>query len=229
MAQVDAKLGKKVHDHLVSLGLETPMTPNSYDAGEKIELIQARMKEVMEIIGLDVTDDSLIETPRRIAKMWVNEFFSGLDYDNFPKCTTVENKMAAPDEFVCVKNIQVISVCEHHFLPFANFEGKGGAVVAYIPKSTVLGLSKCSRLVNFFAARPQIQERLTNQIAEALKVILGTEDVAVYIDATHTCMSLRGSRDPNASTTTCAMGGRFLTDNNIRNEFLNLSRSAMSN
>lgn len=228
MAQVDAILGKKVHDHLVSLGLETPMTPNDYARGHKIELIEERMKEIMQIIGLDVTDDSLIETPRRIAKMWVNEFFSGLDYNNFPKCTTVENKMAAPDEFVCVKNIQVISMCEHHFLPFANFDGKGGAVIAYIPKSTVLGLSKLSRLTEYFASRPQIQERLTNQIAEALKVILDTDDVAVYIDATHTCMSLRGSKDPSASTATCAMGGRFLVDANIRSEFLNLARTAMS-
>lgn len=228
MAQTDAILGNKVQEHLIKLGLETPIKRSGLTADQKRAIIEEKMAEIMTALDLDLTDDSLVETPKRIAKMYVNEFFSGLDYNNFPKCTTVENKMSAPDEFVCVKNIQVVSMCEHHFLPFANFEGNGGAVVAYIPKSTVLGLSKANRLVNFFCSRPQIQERLCNQIAEALKVILDTDDVAVYIDATHTCMSLRGSKDPSASTVTCAMGGRFLTDQNIRSEFLNLARSSFA-
>jgi GTP cyclohydrolase I len=185
------------------------------------------MEEVLDLLGLDRQDDSLIETPRRIAKMWVNESCAGLDYDNFPKCTTVENKMSAEDEFVSIGNIRVTSICEHHFVPFVGVnETYGGAVVAYIPKDNVLGLSKAARVVEFFARRPQVQERLTNQVAEALKVICETEDVAVFMNCTHLCMTTRGALDPGASTVTCAMGGRFQSDDNIRKEFLALARAA---
>lgn len=229
MAQTDAKLGKKVQLHLVAKGIETPMKDNGLDSGEKIEQITAHMESVLDLLGLDRQDDSLIDTPRRIAKMWVNESCAGLDYDNFPKCTTVENKMSAKDEFVLIDNIRVTSICEHHFVPFIGVNDTyGGAVIAYIPKDNVLGLSKAARVVEFFSRRPQVQERLTNQIAEALKVICETEDVAVYINATHLCMTTRGALDPGASTVTCAMGGVFSTNDNIRKEFLAQSRQAFA-
>lgn len=222
----NAHLGREVHKHLVSMGLETPMINNGLSTDEKIDKIEGLMEQVMNALGLDLEDDSLAETPHRIAKMYVKEIFSGLDYENFPKCTTVENKMAAEDEFVAVKNIKVTSTCEHHFLPFIGTgSGYAGAIIAYIPKEKVIGLSKLSRLVEFFARRPQIQERLTRQIAESLKYILGIEDVAVYIDAIHTCMTTRGVNDTGASTVTCAMSGKFLQDDNIRKEFLSLAKS----
>lgn len=224
MAQVDPKLGAKVHQHLVNLGLETPMIKNDLTDDQKIDKLTGLFSEFLTTIGLDLRDDSLVETPKRMAKMYVKEFFTGLNYDNFPKCTTVENKMSAEDEFVAVKNIRVVSMCEHHLLPFFRFDG---GVVAYIPKDQVLGLSKTTRLVEFFAARPQVQERLTNQIAEALKVILDTEDVAVYIDSSHTCMQIRGVKDPNASTVTFAAGGKFKADVKVRGEFLAIAKSAM--
>lgn len=225
MAQTDPVLGQKVHAHLVKLGIETPMKENGLSNSAKIEQITQRMEEVLDLLGLDRADDSLTDTPRRIAKMWVNESCAGLDYNNFPKCTTVQNKMSAEDEFVSIGNIRVTSICEHHFVPFVGVNKTyGGAVVAYIPKDEVLGLSKAARVVEFFARRPQVQERLTNQVAEALKVICGTEDVAVYMNATHLCMTTRGALDPGAATVTCAMGGRFQTDDNIRKEFLSLAK-----
>lgn len=229
MAQTDPILGKKVQAHLCKLGIETPMKDNGMTAPEKVEEITKHMEQVLDLLGLDRQDDSLVDTPRRIAKMWVNESCAGLDYDNFPKCTTVENKMAAEGEFVAIKNIRVTSICEHHFVPFVGTnETYGGAVIAYIPKDNVLGLSKAARIVEFFARRPQVQERLTNQVAEALKVICDTDDVAVYMDATHLCMTTRGALDPGASTTTCALGGQFLSNDNIRKEFLALAKGSFS-
>lgn len=229
MAQTDPILGQKVHAHLVARGIETPMKDNGLSNTDKINLIEDHMKHVLDLLGLDRQDDSLVETPRRIAKMWVNESCAGLDYNNFPKCTTVENKMSAKDEFVSIGNIRVTSICEHHFVPFVGVnETYGGAVVAYIPKDNVLGLSKAARVVEFFARRPQVQERLTNQVAEALKVICETEDVAVFMNATHLCMTTRGALDPGASTVTCVMGGRFQTDDNIRKEFLALARDSFN-
>lgn len=222
----DPILGKKVHEHLIKHGLETPMTEKvNISDDEKIDNIKHHMAAVMETLGLDLTDDSLVETPKRIAKMYVKEFFAGLNYANFPKCTTIENKMSQGEEFVMVKDIKVVSLCEHHFLPFMGTgEGYAGAVIAYIPKDKVIGLSKLSRIVEFFAARGQVQERLTQQIMESLRVILETDDVAVYMEAQHTCMSTRGVKDTNASTVTCAMNGQFLSDDNIRKEFLSLCR-----
>lgn len=229
MAQTDPALGKKVHDHLVSLGIETPMINTGLTTSQKIEAITARMSDVLDLLGLDRSDDSLVDTPRRIAKMWVNESCAGLDYQNFPKCTTVLNKMSAKDEFVSIGNIRVTSICEHHFVPFVGVNPTyGGAVIAYIPKDNVLGLSKAARIVEFFARRPQVQERLTNQVAEALKVICETEDVAVFMNATHLCMTTRGALDPGASTVTCAMGGRFQSDDNIRKEFLALAKQSFA-
>ena len=193
----DEKLGLEVQKHLYELGIETPF------------------RDIMQVLGLDLTDDSLQDTPTRMAKMFVNEIFEGLDYKNFPKCTNVNNKFHA-DEMIIEGGIDVSSVCEHHF---QNIEGV--AKVAYIPKDKVLGLSKLNRIVRFFSKRPQIQERLTLQIQAALCFILETDDVAVEIRAVHHCVKARGIEDKNCWTTTRKVGGAFKTEDSTRNEFLN--------
>lgn len=227
MSQKDPILGKKIHEHLLNLGIETPMIENKLSDDEKIDNIKHHFKHIMETLGLDLNDDSLAETPKRVAKMYVNEFFTGLDYNNFPKCTTVENKMASKDEFVCVKDIKIVSMCEHHFLEFSGLKpGYGGATLAYFPKDKVLGISKLNRIISeYFCKRPQIQERLTVQVAEAMKIILECDDVAVYINSRHSCSSIRGVKDTSSSTVTCSLHGRFLTDSDIRKEFLELAKS----
>lgn len=159
-------------------------------------LIAGHMTEIMQLLNLDLADDSLMETPHRIAKMYVDEIFSGLDYANFPKITLIENKMKV-DEMVTVRDITLTSTCEHHFV---TIDGK--ATVAYIPKDSVIGLSKINRIVQFFAQRPQVQERLTQQILIALQTLLGTNNVAVSIDAVHYCVKARGIRDATSATTT---------------------------
>ena len=156
---------------------------------------------------------SLCDTPARIAKMYVNEIFGGLDYRKFPKITAIENKMQI-DQPVQVSDISLTSTCEHHFVTI-----DGTATVSYIPKDTVIGLSKINRLVGFFAQRPQVQERLTQQVLVALQTLTNTEDVAVSINATHYCVKARGIRDTNSYTKTSALGGRFLTDNELKREF----------
>ncbi|HHU3660226.1 TPA: GTP cyclohydrolase I FolE, partial [Escherichia coli] len=163
-------------------------------------------------------DDSLMETPHRIAKMYVDEIFSGLDYANFPKITLIENKMKV-DEMVTVRDITLTSTCEHHFV---TIDGK--ATVAYIPKDSVIGLSKINRIVQFFAQRPQVQERLTQQILIALQTLLGTNNVAVSIDAVHYCVKARGIRDATSATTTTSLGGLFKSSQNTRHEFLRAVR-----
>ena len=168
----------------------------------------------MQILGLDLTDDSLCDTPRRVAKMYVNEIFSGLDYSNFPKLTVIENKMRV-DEMVRVKDIDLSSTCEHHFI---TIDGK--ASVAYIPKDKVIGLSKINRMVRFFARRPQVQERLNEQLLVALQTLLETDDVAVSISATHFCVKARGVMDANSSTATTSLGGCFKNNPDTRKEFL---------
>ena len=170
----------------------------------------------MELLELDLSDDSLKDTPRRVAKMFMNEIFWGLDYDNFPKITTVENKMKY-DEMILEKDINVMSVCEHHFVTI-----HGKAHVAYIPNKKVLGLSKMNRVVEFFSRRPQIQERLTEQIYYALNYILETENVAVVIEAEHFCVKARGVEDSNSSTVTSKLGGDFKSNSSLRQEFLKL-------
>jgi GTP cyclohydrolase I len=219
----DKELGERVHKHLLALGLETPMvkmSPDNLEAnGGKFGNIQHSHGVIMQCLGLDMSDDSLKDTPRRIAKMYCQEIFNGLDYENFPKCTTVENKMKY-EEMVCIDNIEVKSMCEHHFLPFV-----GNATVAYIPNEKVLGLSKFNRVVDFFARRPQIQERLTEQISAALRLILETEDVAVVIRSSHFCVKLRGVEDSCSDTITSRVAGRFRTVDSLRAEFLALSRS----
>jgi GTP cyclohydrolase I len=216
--KTDPELGQKVHEHLVKMGVETPTNPNNKDRKEKIELIESYFEGIMMALGLDLSDDSLTETPKRVAKMYVNEIFWGLDYDAFPKCTAVDNKMKY-NEMVCERNINVQSNCEHHFVVI-----DGLATVAYVPNQKVLGLSKINRIVEYFSKRPQIQERLTEQVFHALQYILETEDVAVMIDAQHYCVKSRGVEDTGSSTVTSKLGGGFKTDAAARAEFYQLAR-----
>ena len=216
--KTDPELGKQVHEHLVKMGVETPIKKRNLDRKEQIDIIEGNFAEIMRALGLDLSDDSLIETPKRVAKMYVNEIFWGLDYEAFPKCTTVENKMHY-NEMVVERNVNVQSNCEHHFVVI-----DGLATVAYVPKKKVLGLSKINRIVEYFAKRPQIQERLTEQIFHTLCFILETEDVAVMIDAQHYCVKSRGVEDTGSSTVTSRLGGGFKTDPAARQEFYNIAR-----
>ena len=217
--KTDPVLGQQVHEHLRSLGVETPLIDNSLSRTEKIEIIEKHFKPIMETLGLDLNDDSLMDSPKRVAKMYVNEIFWGLDYDAFPKATVVENKMQY-NEMVVEKGISVQSYCEHHFV---NIDGL--ATVAYVPNKKVLGLSKMNRIVEYFSRRPQIQERLSEQIYHALSFILETDDVAVMIDAKHFCVKSRGVEDTQCSTVTSRLGGGFKSDPEVRAEFLALARS----
>ncbi len=203
-----------VRSALESRGLETPRVENGLSAQEKRERIQQHMHQVMEILGMDLQDDSLAETPKRNAKMYVDEIFSGLDYQKFPKITVIENKMGV-DEMVKVRDITMTSTCEHHLVTI-----DGLATVAYLPRSKVIGLSKINRIVQFFAKRPQVQERLTQQILVALQALLETDDVAVSITATHYCVKARGVMDASSTTTTTALGGTFKRNPASRQEFL---------
>jgi GTP cyclohydrolase I len=212
----DPELGKRVHMHLVKCGVETPQVENNLDRKQKIDQIEGHMTEIMKTLGLDLSDDSLAETPKRWAKMAVNEIFWGLDYEAFPKCTTVENKMKY-DEMVVERNVNVQSNCEHHLIVIS-----GLATVGYIPKDKVLGLSKINRVVEYFSKRPQIQERLTEQIYHALQYILDTDNIAVVIDAQHFCVRSRGVEDTGSSTVTSKLGGVFKTESSVRAEFMNL-------
>jgi GTP cyclohydrolase I len=216
--KTDPVLGQKVHDHLVSMGVETPVIDNGLSRTDKIDKIEKSFDTIMETLGLDLKDDSLMDTPKRVAKMYVNEIFWGLDYDAFPKATVVDNKMKY-DEMVVERNINVQSNCEHHFVVI-----DGLATVAYIPNETVLGLSKINRVVEYFSKRPQIQERLTEQVYHALSFILNTEDVAVLIDAQHYCVKSRGVEDAGSSTITSKLGGGFRSDPALRAEFLSIAR-----
>jgi len=216
--KTDPELGQKIHEHLVKMGVETPTKDNSLDRKEKIEVIEAHFNGIMRALGLDLEDDSLMDTPKRVAKMYVNEIFWGLDYDAFPKCTTVANKMNY-DEMVVERNVNVQSNCEHHFVII-----DGLATVAYVPNEKVLGLSKINRIVEYFSKRPQIQERLTEQVFHALCYILETENVAVMIDAQHYCVKSRGVEDTGSSTVTTKLGGGFKTDAAARAEFLSIAR-----
>ena len=216
--KTDPELGQKIHEHLVKMGVETPTTDYQLDRKEKIDVIEAHFTGIMKALGLDLEDDSLMDTPKRVAKMYCNEIFWGLDYDAFPKCTTVANKMKY-DEMVVERNVNVQSNCEHHFVII-----DGLATVAYVPNEKVLGLSKINRIVEYFAKRPQIQERLTEQVFYALCYILETENVAVMIDAQHYCVKSRGVEDTGSSTVTTKLGGGFKTDAAARAEFLSIAR-----
>ena len=204
----------RVRQVLIDRGLETPLTQQTLSAEEKYQKIKASMTDVVQTLGLDLTDDSLAETPHRIAKMYVYEVFSGLDYENFPSMSLIDNKMKV-DEMVKVSDIDLTSTCEHHFITI-----DGSARVAYIPSEKIIGLSKINRLVRFFAQRPQVQERLTQQILIALQTLLETENVAVSIEATHYCVKSRGVMDVNSKTSTTALGGVFKSNIHTRAEFL---------
>lgn len=197
----------------------SPTVESGLTCDEKISKIQQHFAEIMSVLGLDLSDDSLRDTPRRIAKMYVNEVFGGLNPDNFPKITVIENKMQY-DQMVCVQDIEVMSVCEHHFQPIDGF-----ATVAYIPKNKVIGLSKLNRIVEYFSKRPQVQERLTKQVADCLQYILDTEDVAVHINAKHYCVISRGIQDTHSTTTTSDLRGSFKNLAGTRAEFLKQCRT----
>ena len=223
MEKTDPQLGEQVHQHLLKVGLETPMNYKQVQtpSNKKIENIAGHFTKIMEELGLDLTDDSLIDTPNRVAKMYTHEIFQGLNYDFFPKCTRIENKLGENStSFVLERNINVQSNCEHHFVVI-----DGKATVAYIPKKTILGLSKLNRIVQFFSKRPQVQERLTEQICETISFITGSDDVAVYIEGVHYCVKSRGIQDVTSSTMTLATRGAFATMNSeLRREFLNSAR-----
>lgn len=193
----------------------TPQVENNLTHAQKKEKITALFTEIMETLGLDLTDDSLRETPHRVAKMYVDEIFYGLETEKFPKITIVENKFDY-DHAVIEINIVTNSHCEHHFVPII-----GKTHIAYIPNKKVLGLSKLNRIVDYFAKRPQIQERLTLQIHQALVNILETEDVAVVTDAMHACVKTRGVKDVTSMTRTSKLSGAFKQDTCHRAEFLN--------
>ncbi|TCI94385.1 GTP cyclohydrolase I FolE [Tenacibaculum sp. M341] len=197
-------------DHLLT-GLETPMREDAFEISddEKKEKIASLFGEIMNVMGLDLTDDSLKGTPDRVAKMYIDEIFSGLNPDNKPKIALFDNKYQY-NQMLIEKNISFYSNCEHHFVPII-----GKAHVAYISSGKVIGLSKLNRIVQYYAKRPQVQERLTNQIAKELEAILETKDVAVIIDAKHLCVSSRGVKDDTSSTITAYYGGVFNTPSKI--------------
>ncbi len=201
-------------DHIMT-SVETPMHADAFrmSDAEKMAKIEYHFKEIMHTMGLDLTDDSLKGTPHRVAKMYIKEIFSGLNPANKPKVALFDNKYRYYDMLV-EKDITFYSNCEHHFVPII-----GRAHVAYISSGKVIGLSKLNRIVQYFAKRPQVQERLTMQIAHELRDILGTEDVAIVIDAKHLCVSSRGIQDVNSSTVTAYYGGAF-KDEAKKSEFL---------
>lgn len=199
----------------VGTSADTPMRADAFEKSdaEKIVLIEAHFREIMDILGLDLTDDSLSGTPYRVAKMYVKEIFSGLNPANKPDVKLFDNKYRY-NEMLVEKEITFYSNCEHHFVPII-----GKAHVAYISNGKVIGLSKLNRIVQYYAKRPQVQERLTMQIANEMKRVLGTEDVAVLIDASHLCVSSRGVQDISSSTVTAEYGGKF-KEEATKSEFL---------
>jgi GTP cyclohydrolase IA len=215
----DPILGKKVREYLTKVGVETPINESALavENKKKIDILEDAFTTIWKTVGVDLNDDSLRETPNRMAKMYINEIYFGLKDENFPKCTTVDNKMQY-NEMVVERNVNVQSNCEHHGVVI-----DGLATVAYVPKQKVLGLSKINRIVEYFSKRPQIQERLTEQIFHTLQFILDTEDVAVMIDAKHYCVASRGVEDTGSSTVTCRLGGGFKTDPAARSEFLQIA------
>lgn len=239
----DPALGAKVRAHLVTLGLE-PTLQDNYRPEQAYSYLEYGVNNAYFALGIDPNDPSTVDTPRRFAQMFVGELTKGLNYDFFPKCTATPNgsvevhqapstqskitklpgerivTLGAFDEVVQVKNIRITSLCEHHLQTIDGF-----AHIAYLPRTKVLGLSKFARVAEFFAARPQVQERMTEQIHAALCFILGTPDVAVVVDAVHFCMRARGVRQPESWTQTNKMGGVFLTKPEARKEFLDAIRT----
>ena len=220
--KTDPKLGIEITKHLTELGVETPTIEQLRDLNTnetKIKLIADNVRSTMALLGLDLKDDSLQDTPNRVAKMYVDELFYGLQTENFPKITVVKNKFDY-DEMLVEKGINVMSVCEHHFVGIV-----GQATIGYIPNGNVIGLSKLNRIVDYFARRPQVQERLTAQIYHTLCYVLKTKNVAVVIDADHYCVKSRGIEDVGSSTVTSKLGGSFKDDFSTRSEFMALARN----
>ena len=209
------KIEEEGDNHILT-SLETPLRADAFKLDDelKIELIEEKFRDIMNILGLDLTDDSLSGTPHRVAKMYVKEIFSGLNPENKPAIALFENKYMY-NEMLVEKDITFYSNCEHHFVPII-----GKAHVAYFSNGKVIGLSKLNRIVQYFAKRPQVQERLTMQIANEMKEVLKTNDVAVLLDAHHLCVSSRGVQDSNSSTVSSAYSGKFLNEQ-TRSEFLN--------
>jgi GTP cyclohydrolase I len=205
----------EIGDLHLSTSVDTPMRPDAFEKSneEKIDIISSHFEKIMETLGLDLSDDSLSGTPRRVAKMYVSEIFKGLDDRNKPKISVFDN-VYQYNKMLVEKNITVKSTCEHHFLPIT-----GKAHVAYISSGKVIGLSKINRIVDHYARRPQVQERMTRQILEALKEALDTEDIIVLIEAKHLCVSARGIEDESSSTVTLEYGGQF-NNQSRRNEFI---------
>lgn len=221
-SQIRINKMKKKNDlfHLLKVEMWlSKVTPNPFkDNGlsnkAKVARISHHMSKIMQTLGLDLSDDSLVGTPKRIAKMYVEEIFSGLKPDSFPKIMCIENKMKF-DQMISVSQIRVLSVCEHHFVTIDGF-----ATVAYIPGKRVIGISKINRIVDYFCKRPQVQERLVKQIADCLCEILETKDVAVHIAAKHYCVISRGVRDMESETTTTDLRGKFKAEAQVRAEFM---------
>ena len=215
------KMDNNIEEHdtlgedLIGTSSDTPLRNDAFTLSdsEKIDIIKDDVRHILETLGLDLTDDSLSGTPNRVAKMFVNEIFGGLDPKKKPKASTFDNKYKY-GEMLVEKNITVYSTCEHHLLPIV-----GRAHIAYISNGTVVGLSKMNRVVDYYAKRPQVQERLTIQVVKALQEVLNTDDVACVIDAKHLCVNSRGIRDIESSTVTSEFGGKF-KEESTRREFL---------
>ncbi|EKB48804.1 GTP cyclohydrolase I FolE [Cecembia lonarensis] len=207
---------EEIGDEHIGTSDQTPLREDAFEMDDdlKMELIEKHFREIMNVLGLDLSDDSLRGTPKRVAKMYIKEIFSGLDPRNKPVVKLFENKYKYK-EMLVEKDITFFSNCEHHFVPIY-----GKAHVAYISNGNVIGLSKINRIVQYFAKRPQVQERLTMQIGNELKELLGTDDIAVIIDAHHMCVSSRGIQDVSSSTVTSFYGGKFETDEQTRAEFM---------
>lgn len=213
--KADLELVEQLGDEHIGTSADTPMRPDAFDLDDeaKIARIEGHFRAIMETLGLDLTDDSLSGTPHRVAKMYVKEIFSGLNPKNRPDVKLFDNKYKY-GEMLVERDIHFYSNCEHHFVPII-----GKAHVAYISSGKVVGLSKINRIVQYYALRPQVQERLTVQIAEDLKRTLGTEDIAVVIDARHLCVSMRGIKDNSSATVTAHYSGKF-REESVRQEFL---------
>lgn len=219
MNHLKSQMEEKIVQEILTNVRPSPTLTSDLTSEQRIDKITFHFTEIMKSLDLDLNDDSLRETPKRIAKMYVNEIFGGLDPKNFPKITVIENSMQY-DQMVCVQDIEVMSVCEHHFQPIDGF-----ATLAYIPKKKVIGISKLNRIVEYFSKRPQVQERLTKQVADCLQFILDTDDVAVHINAKHYCVMARGIQDTHSTTTTSDLRGSFKALPETRTEFLKQCRT----
>lgn len=230
--KTNSELGLKVRDYLKSKGLLNIESGDFQPSKQKLNKLEKQFSGIIKTLGLNLDDGNLVDTPKRLAKLYVNDLFYGLDWSKFPKCTAIDNQFVGYNNFVLLKDIRIVSVCSHHFMPFFGLKGNAdgsasfgpGCTIAYIPNKKVIGISKFSRIVNFLGSRPNTQETLTAQIAEVISFIAETEDVAVCINANHTCMSLRGASDSNANTVTLYCKGRFLNDDKLRSEFLGASK-----